>query len=125
MARYFKLIIVMLIAVMASCQEGREAGDLLGQWRMNGSDTHYISFSGSVVLFRCIGKGEVYGNFRHSGDSLFIDCHSIYGYPADTLLVESTFGMRPFENIRLRIDALDDDRLVLSQGERKWGLDRY
>ena len=87
MARFYKYIvhssqfIVLLLAfpltlTFSSCQEGREAGDLLGQWRMADSDSKYISFSGSITEFRYVKDGSlrqyVFGNFQHVGDSLFI-----------------------------------------------------
>ena len=52
MARFFKSILLFIGLFLVSCQEGREAGDLLGQWRMVGSDTKYISFSGSITWIR-------------------------------------------------------------------------
>ena len=75
MARYCKLLILFAFLCFASCQEGREAGDLLGQWRLAGSDMNYLSFSGSVALFRNSEStdNQVYGNFQHKGDSLFIE----------------------------------------------------
>ena len=85
MARFFKSIILFIGLFLVSCQEGREAGDLLGQWRMVGSDTKYISFSGSITWIRCLPDDEVFGNFQHIGDSLFIQCYSIEGNKRDLL----------------------------------------
>ena len=70
-------------------------------------------------------EGEVFGNFQHQGDSLFIQCYSIYGSPVDTAIVEQTFGFRPFGNIRVRIDRLDDDMLVLSKEGVTWDFYKY
>jgi len=123
MARYFSLLLSALL--LFSCQEGGEAGDLFGQWRMDGSDRQYISFSGSIVLFRSIGEGEVYGTFRHEGDSLFLQCRSVHGLPSDTALVERTFGFRPFADIRLKVSLPASDCLVLSQGTQQWKFYQY
>ena len=127
MARFFKYIFLFasLTFMLSACQEGGEAGDLFGQWRLTGSDKQYISFSGSICLFRNVHKGEVFGKFQHVGDSLFIQCVSIEKAPEDTTLVENTFGFKPFTNIRLRIDQLDDDNLVLSQGAQQWSFYKY
>ena len=129
MERFFKHILVLLetccLVPLSSCQEGSEAGDLLGQWRMTGSDTHYLSFSGTVSLFMVINEGEVYGKFQHSGDSLFIQCVSIDGIRRDTTMVEETFGMKPFTNIRVKIEALNGDRLELSKGSQHWSFYKY
>lgn len=131
MARYFKsaLIIIFLLALplslFTSCQEGREAGDLLGQWRMEGSDSKYISFSSSLTLLRNINDKEVWGHFQHRGDSLYIQCYSISGDPADTAFVEQVYGFTPFSDIRLRIQALDSEHLVLNKGDKTWSFYKY
>ena len=112
-------------SLFTSCQEGGDAGDLFGQWRLEGSDTQYISFSGSVVFIKNLNENQVYGNFQHMGDSLFIQCYSINGIPEDTTLVENTFGFRSFNNIRLRIESLSSDRLQLRQDSQTWRFDKY
>ena len=130
MARYFKYwaigCLLLAVGMLSSCQEGREAGDLLGMWRLTGSDSNYISFSGSVTLFRD-GKGavEVFGNFQHKGDSLFIQCFSKKGERADTILVEESFGFKPFNDIRLKIDKLDGDNLILSKDGQQWNYYKF
>lgn len=129
MARFFKIraISCWLLAVscwsLTSCQEGSEAGDLLGQWRL-GEDL-YVSFSGSIARFRSLEQGEVYGNFQHVGDSLFIQCYSEKADRQDTVMIEDSFGFRPFNNIRLRITTIDSDELIVSQGSRLWSLKKY
>ena len=130
MARFFKAFILCALIGLVACQEGREAGDLWGQWRLKGSDTNYISFSGSVALFRDISfqdlaKGQIFGNFQHQGDSLFIQCYSVRETASDTAVVENNFGFKPFNNIRLKIETLDSDHLVLSQEGKTWGFDKY
>ena len=131
MARFFKSLFSLftfhfsLLLFLASCQEGREAGDLLGQWRMAGSDKQYISFSGSITWIRSLPKGEVFGNFQHVGDSLFIQCYSIEGDIADTILVEDTYGFKPFNNIRVKVQSLTSDKLILTKGQQTWSFDKY
>ena len=127
MARFFKYFILFAIhcSLFTSCQEGGDAGDLLGQWRLSGSDMKYISFSGSIVWVKNLGENELYGNFQHVGDSLFIQCYSIKGIPEDTTLVENSFGFRPFNNIRLKIENLSSDRLQLRQDNQAWAFDKY
>lgn len=136
MARYFKFLAIgalftILYPLFTACQEGREAGDLWGQWRMNGSSAKYLSFSGSIVWLKdmdMIGTKDnagVYGNFQHTGDSLFIHFYSRGKTKADTIMVEQSFGMKPFTNIRLRIDALDDDCLLLSKDGQHWSFEKY
>ncbi|MBQ6379279.1 MAG: lipocalin-like domain-containing protein [Prevotella sp.] len=132
MARFFKSLILLSVMLLVSCQEGGEAGDLLGQWRLKGSDTNYLSFSGSVALFRDIsfadtdlGKGQIYGNFQHIGDSLFIQCYSVKETASDTAVIENNFGFRPFSNIRVKIMTLDNDRLVLNQDSKTWSFEKY
>jgi hypothetical protein len=129
MARYFKSVLIIIsllgLSLFTSCQEGREAGDLLGQWRMEGSDKQYISFSGSLTLIRNVGDRDVWGHFQHRGDSLYIQCYSVYAAAADTLLVEQLYGFKPFTNIRLRIQTLDSDRLVLTKGDKTWNFYKY
>lgn len=127
MARFCKYIILLTsyILLISSCQEGREAGDLLGQWRLKGSDTQYISFSGSVALFRSIDEGEIFANFQHHGDSLFIQCVSINPSAIDTAIIENRFGFKPFNDIRLRINTLDDDNMVLSKDGNTWCFYKY
>ena len=127
MARFFRniLLLTSYIFLLSSCQEGREAGDLLGQWRLTDSETKYISFSGSITWIKNLNDNEVYGNFQHQGDSLFMQCFSKLGIAADTILVEQTFGFGPFTNIRLKIDKLDDDNLVLSKDNQRWSFYKY
>ena len=128
MANYFKhltsyiILLTSSIALLTSCQEGREAGDLWGQWRTDGQ--RYLSFSGNIAWFKANGA-EVFGNFQHQGDSLFIQCSSIEGSPIDTLTVERDFDMRPFTNIRLKIEKLNNDDLVLSKDGRTWSFYKY
>ena len=126
MVRFFKSSVLLLcMLILSSCQEGGEAGDLFGQWRLAGHDTQYISFSGSITLIRSTDETEVFGNFQHVGDSLFIQCYSIEALPLDTVVVEQTFGFSPFNNIRLRIENINSDRLVLSKDGRIWSFDKY
>ena len=125
MAKYFKILAVLMMLITVSCQEGNEAGDLLSQWRMTGSDTKYVSFSGRIVLFRNLGMGEVFGNFQHTGDSLFIQCYSVEGLPSDTINIEEGYGFRPFNDIRLKIESLDGDNLLISKDGKKWGFYKY
>ena len=142
MARYFKFtvhsaqFIVLLLAfpltlMFSSCQEGRDAGDLLGQWRMVDSDSQYISFSGSITQFRYVNDGVlqhyVFGNFQHVGDSLFIQCYSINEEQkaTDTELIENTFEMKPFSDIRVKIEVLDSKHLSLSKNGKMWNFYKY
>ena len=92
MAKYYKFFLYTLITfhlslLMSSCQEGHDAGNLLGQWRMDNSDSKYISFSGSVTLIKDMNTGAAYGNFQHVGDSLFIQCYSEKEQKSDTITV--------------------------------------
>ena len=131
MARFFKSLFTITFSLftitftLMSCQEGREAGDLLGQWRMVGSDTKYISFSGSITWIRCLPDDEVFGNFQHMGDSLFIQCYSIEGNVADTILVEDTYAFKPFNDIRVKIESLTSDKLIISKNRQTWSFDKY
>lgn len=127
MAKYFKhiLLLTSYFLLLSSCQEGSEAGDLFGQWRQTGSDTNYMSFSGSVALFRTSVEGRVYGNFQHKGDSLFIQCYSEKGLRSDTVIVEESFGFKPFNNIRVKIEALDNDHLILKNDQQSWTFNKY
>ena len=137
MARYFKYFTHLFFIyylffsaalLTSSCQEGGEAGDLFGQWRLTESDSKYMCFSGRVSLFRTFKDGqllEVYGNFQHQGDSLFIQCVSTKGNPTDTVIVEEGYGFTPFTDIRTKIVTLDSDRLILSKGNQKWIFEKY
>ena len=127
MARFSKYLILLVSSLfhIASCQEGREAGDLLGQWQMSGNDNLYLAFSGSVAVCRNGGGANVYGNFQHTGDSLFIQCYSIYQEKADTILVEDHFGFKPFNNIRLKIEQLDGDHITLSKSGQTWTFRKW
>ena len=129
MARFCKIIAVgcwlLVVSIIVSCQEGSEAGNLFGQWRLESSDSMYVSFSGSIVSLRNTQAAEVFGNFQRSGDSLFIQCRAIYGDKADTINIENYFGFKPFNNIRLKIDQLDSDHLVLSQEAQIWSFYKY
>ena len=125
MAKYYKLLAVGCWLLAASCQEGGDAGDLWGQWRLEGHDDMYISFSGTITQFRKNNGQAVFAKFQHEGDSLFMQCSSINQEKSDTTFVEEEFGMNPFTNIRLRIDALDSDHLELSKGGKRWLLEKY
>lgn len=137
MARFSNHIRCLLVTLLGSlcmpllttsCQEGHEAGDLLGQWRL--TDSQYLCLSGHVVLFRTVSRGEVYGNFQHQGDSLFMQCYTserpmFDPSVTDTVLVEQGFGMKPFNNIRLKIVSLSSDRLELTDGNKTWSLVKW
>ena len=128
MVKYYKTWAVgcwlLAIGTFFSCQEGGDAGDLFGMWRLTGSDTQYISFSGSVTRLTDTDV-YVHGNFQHEGDSLFIQLYSAEAIQKDTIMVEKTFGFKPFNNIRLRIETLNDDHLVLSKDGRIWSFYKY
>ena len=85
----------------------------------------YVSFSGTITQFRKNNGQQVFAKFQHKGDSLFMQCSSINQIKSDTTFVEDDFGMKPFTNIRLKIDALDDDRLLLSKNGQRWILEKY
>jgi hypothetical protein len=85
----------------------------------------YVSFSGTITQFRKNNGQQVFAKFQHVGDSLFMQCSSIMQIKSDTTFVEDDFGMKPFTNIRLKIDALDDDRLLLSKNGQRWILEKY
>ena len=119
------LLLTSSIFLLTSCQEGSEAGDLFGMWKMADSDTKYVSFSGSIALIRGIHKGEVFGNFQHKGDSLFIQCFSKEELKSDTVMVEESFGFKPFNNIRVKIESLNGDIMVLSKDGQKWNFYKY
>lgn len=127
---YFFLLTSSLL-LLTSCQEGSEAGDLFGQWRMESSESNYIGFSGSVAVLRNVtgttttSMRQVYGNFQHTGDSLFIQCYSVEASLADTIMVEETMGFKPFNNIRVKIESIDGDRMVLSKGTQHWTFYQY
>ena len=129
MARYCKKLTSLLLIslLLISCQEGGDAGELLGQWRL--TDSQYISFSGTIASFRSISdnklKGEVFAKFQHVGDSLFMQCSSIYKEQSDTIMIENDFGMKPFSNIRVKIEALDSDHMTLSKDSQRWLLEKY
>ena len=125
MARFYKLISLFAIILLISCEEGRDAGNLYGQWRMSGSDTKYISFSGSITSIKDLVEGEVFGNFQHVGDSLFIQCYSKDKLLSDTIMIESSYGFKPFNNIRLKIESIDNDNLVISKEGKIWSFFKY
>jgi hypothetical protein len=127
MARFCKYLFLLTssIFLLSSCQEGGEAGDLFGQWRLKGSDAQYICFSGSVALFRSIDECEVFANFQHNGDSLFIQCVSINASATDTAIIENRFGFKTFNDIRLKVNTLNDNDLVLSKDDQTWSFYKY
>ena len=128
MARFCKRFVIAFLPFylfLLSCQEGGEAGDLFGMWRLEGSDSKSVSFSGSVTLFRDADGSQVFGKFNHNGDSLFIECVSIEGMPSDTIFIEEGFGFKPFTNIRMKIERLDSDDLVLSKDGHIWSFYKY
>ena len=127
MARFSKYFFLLTssIILLTSCQEGGDAGDLLGQWRLEGHDDMYVSFSGTITQFRKNNGQKVFAKFQHKGDSLFMQCSSINQIKADTTMLEDEYGMKPFTNIRLRIDAVDGDRLLLSKDGQHWAFEKY
>jgi hypothetical protein len=129
MAKFYKFFFLLTSCLffLTSCQEGGDAGDLLGQWRMDRTDDQYISFSGGIVWLQKIPEKEVgiFGNFQRQGDSLFIQCYSAEGLRSDTTMVEDSFGFKPFNNIRLKIETLDGDVLLLSKDNQKWSFYKY
>lgn len=127
MARYSKALISLLLTslLLTSCQEGGDAGDLLGQWRLESKEDLYVSFSGTITEFRKNTGQFVFAKFQHVGDSLFMQCSSIHKEKKDTTMIENEFGMKPFTNIRVRIDALDDNRLLLSKDGQHWSFEKY
>ena len=85
----------------------------------------YLSFSGSITQFRNNNGQRVFAKFQHVGDSLFMQCSSIYKEQSDTTMIENDFGMKPFSNIRVKIEALDSDHMTLSKDSQRWLLEKY
>lgn len=158
MARYFKKAAVWMLCaafftlhslLLTSCQEGGEAGDLLGMWRVKyhvyggyGSynsgyydyttlfDERYISFSGSIVQFHTVTpdnvmNSQIFGKFQHVGDSLFIQCYSINDSQHDIDVVENLFGFYPFNNIRVKIKFVGDNAIQLTDNSHEWILEKW
>ena len=125
MAKFYKLLAIGCWLLAASCQEGRDAGDLLGQWKLMDKEDMYVSFSGTITQFRKNNGQAVFAKFQHVGDSLFIQCSSIYQEKSDTTIIEEEYGMKPFDNIRLRIDVLDGDHLTFCKDGQHWVLQKY
>lgn len=131
MAKYYKYIFLLIssLFLLSSCQEGSEAGDLIGQWRMADTDNRYVAFSGAVAVFRVVNNGfmdsQIYGNFQRQNDSLFIQCYSIKEERSDTVAVEETFGFKPFNNIRVKIETINGDILILSKDGKTWNFRKY
>ena len=94
---------------------------------MNNTDNQYISFSGGIAWLQETPdkKVGVFGNFQRQGDSLFIQCYSREALKSDTIMVEESFGFKPFNNIRVKIEALNGDILVLSKEGQKWNFYKY
>jgi hypothetical protein len=40
-------------------------------------------------------------------------------------MVEESFGFKPFNNIRVKIAALDNDQLVITKGSQTWSFHKY
>lgn len=130
MVRYFKYIAIScwglaVSSLFTACQEGGDASDLLGQWRLTDKEDMYVSFSGTITQFRKNYGPTVFAKFQHVGDSLFMQCSSINKEKADTLMVEDEYGMKPFANIRVKIETLDSDRLLLSKDGQLWAFEKY
>ena len=162
MARFYKHLIrhtsyillltsSILLLSFTSCQEGGEAGDLLGMWHVKRlSSTHggygsynsgyydytsqfderYISFSGSIVQFHTVSpeqvmSSQVFGKFQHVGDSLFIQCYSIRDSKHDTEVIEKEFEFMPFNNIRVKIKFLGDNEILLTKDSQEWILEKW
>ena len=154
MAKYFKLLISLLLLsltspLLTSCQEGGEAGDILGMWRVKyhvyggyGSynsgyydyttlfDEQYISFSGSLVPLHTVTpdnvmNSQIFGKFQHVGDSIFIQCYSINDSQHDIDVVENVFGFYPFNNIRVKIKFVGDNAIQLTDNSHEWILEKW
>jgi hypothetical protein len=40
-------------------------------------------------------------------------------------MVEERYGLGPFTDIRLKIETLDSDHLVLTKGQQQWSFYKY
>ena len=49
----------------------------------------------------------------------------ISAIPGDTAIVEQAFGWKPINDIRLKINVLDGDNLVVSKGGQTWSFYKY
>ena len=67
----------------------------------------------------------MWGNYSREGDSIYIQCYSLYGRLNDTIIVEEQFGFKPFNDIRMRIETLNSERLVLSKDGKVWSFYQY
>lgn len=113
------------MVALAACEEGSEAGDLYGQWRLVGGDNVYVSFSGNLVIMRKTNVSEVYGNFQHVGDSLFMQYYTNKEEPLDTLTLEEELHFKPMNNVRTRITELSCEKLTLTSNDAVWYFEKY
>lgn len=113
------------MVALTACEEGSDAGELYGQWRLIGGENVYVSFSGSLVIMRKTSVAEVYGNFQHVGDSLFMQYYTYKEEPLDTLTMEEELHFRPMNNVRTRITELSGKRLTLTRGGETWNFEKY
>lgn len=127
MARFFRNTFYAIITMVAltACEEGSDAGELYGQWRLVGGENVYVSFSGSLVIMRKTSVAEVYGNFQHVGDSLFMQYYTYKEEPLDTLTIEEELHFRPMNNVRTRITELSGKHLTLTRGGEIWNFEKY
>ena len=127
--------------ILSACTHNDgDIGDLYGRWQlteMRVADSIatpndlFFSFQSSVIFVSVCNYDlheaiDYAGNFIHSGDSLCIGM-----VPRDSVgeglrsFMSTRWGMADYDDVRLRIEALDRQQLLLSRSEDYWQFQRF
>lgn len=123
-----------LLATACTHNDG-DIGDLYGRWQlteMQVADSTatprdlFFSFQSSVIFvsyshYETHEASDYAGNYVHSGDSLLIEMVPRYGSSEPLQeFMSMRWGMADYDNIRLRVEALDKKVMRLSREEDYW-----
>lgn len=135
------LSLALTTVLLASCQNDGEIGTLYGQWQLaevqQGTATItepaevYFAFQNNVIFGR-INTDDHYadciqGVWTNTGDSLLL---SFYIDDNNASIVSNYLTQRYLMNgnprdLRFGLECLNDRRMILTQGEKRWTFRRF
>lgn len=130
------MVLFVMIASLCSCDKTQDV-DYFGQWELKvayvtnekdasrqdtiKAERRYMCIQGEIVWLNASGDG--YGHYTQRGDSLFIVFYQD-GAQKDCKYTADQFGFYNYKDVRVKVEAHDDDCLVLSKGKDRWFFER-
>lgn len=140
MSRYLIVFLITICSLLTSCQTNGNIGDLYGQWQLTDvqlPDSHiqtqdaFFAFQNNVIFCRMLTDAHYAGHFqgvwRQEGDSLLL---SFYTHESQKEITQKYLMLYYYmygdpNDLRFGIQRLDEERMILTQGDCCWSFRKF